>query len=235
MSFRALAPAAMAAAVLLTSAAGVSEATPILSGLYRLHNHPDGAEANPLYGARFDELYNATSNHDVFTLDFDNIQSAMYLTVNTARTEIHIFGQAFGGRDIGTAYANDSYKGVYTLDFTYSLGVTQSPGDDDLQVNTPDMRASGSIQTPLGHTIRLVDKAMDTYSFRFGDEDNDLGHRGFNGISGWGWMNYVRDGQVVPHIDSTDWLFTASYQIPAPGAGALAGIGGLLLVRRRQR
>lgn len=234
MSLRFWAPAALAAGTMLLSAAGAWGAT-TLPGLYRLHNHPDGNQRPPLYGARFDELYNATSNHDVFTLDFDAMQSAAFMTVNTAGNEVHIFGQAWGGRDTGTAYANDQYLGVYTFDFTYNMGVGPAGGDDDLWVPLPDMRNFGSITTPLGHTIGLVDKGMDGYSFRLGDENNDAGHRGFAGISGWGWMNYIRDGRVQDHVESTDWLFTASYQIPTPGSVALIAIGGLVGLRRRKR
>jgi hypothetical protein len=62
----------------------------------------------------------------------------------------------------------------------------------------------------------------------------DLGHRGFNGISGWGWLSYVADdGTVLPHVYAADWLFTAEL-IPAPGAIALMGMGGLLAARRRR-
>lgn len=235
MSLRFPVTAALAAGAIILSGAGNASAATIQSGLYRLHNHPDGNQRPPLYGARFDELYNATGGHDVFTLDFDSLQSAVYMTVNAAQTEIRIFGQAYGGRDTGSSYANDAYLGVYTIDFTYNLGVSPVGGDDDLQVVVPDMRNSGFITGPgsLG-TTQLIDKAMDSYSFRLGDENNDAGHRGFSGISGWGWMNYVRDGRVVPHVDSTDWLFTATYEVPAPGAAALMGLGGLVLARRRR-
>ncbi|MCC6322432.1 MAG: hypothetical protein IT438_13465 [Phycisphaerales bacterium] len=234
MQLRSIGTAALAAGAIILSA-GQATAAAILPGLYRLHNHPDGNQRPPLYGARFDELYNATGGHDVFTLDFDHIQSAMYMTINAAQTEIRIFGQSVGGRDTGTTYAADSYLGLYQVDFTYTLGVGPVVGDDDLQVVEPDMRNSGSIVTPLGDSIGLTDKAMGGYSFRFGDENNDAGHRGFNGLSGWGWMNYVTADGVLAHIESTDWLFTATYEIPTPGAAALAGVSGLLCLRRRRR
>jgi uncharacterized protein (TIGR03382 family) len=47
-------------------------------------------------------------------------------------------------------------------------------------------------------------------------------------------MNYIREGRVQDHVDSTDWLFTASYQIPTPGSVALVALGGLVAVRRRR-
>lgn len=225
--------AALAAAlVAVHSASGAT----ILPGLYRLHNHPDGNQNPPPYGARFDELYNATGGHDVFTLDFDDVNSAAFMTINAAFTEIRIFGQAKGGRDVGATHALDIYNGLYTFDFTYNLGVQAVPGDDDLWAVTPDHRNFGFITGPgaLG-TTNLTDEGMGGYTFRVGDEDNDAGHRGFNGISGWGWMSYVAQSGQITHVNDTDWLFTATYEIPAPGAAGLLGLAALTASRRRRR
>ncbi|MCC6322433.1 MAG: hypothetical protein IT438_13470 [Phycisphaerales bacterium] len=229
-----LTAAAMAAAVGVVVAP--SHGAVIVDGLYRLNNHPDGSEDPPPYGARFDELFDATGGHDVITLDFNDINSSVFMTVNSVAGEIHIYGQAYGGRDVGSTYAADAYLGVYNFDFTYDLGVQQVPGDDDLWVVVPHHRNFGFITAPnsLG-TIHLTDEAMGGYSLRLGDEDNDLGHRGFNGISGWGWMSYINnDGSVHPHVASTDWIFTATYVIPAPGASLALGLAGLFASRRRR-
>ncbi|MCA9283509.1 MAG: hypothetical protein KDA30_15905, partial [Phycisphaerales bacterium] len=122
------------------------------------------------------------------------------------------------------------YRGIYTIDFTLDQGVMQVPGDDDVWVNTTNNVNTGSIMTPLGDEIALEDeRGSYGYSLRLGDENNDLGHRGFNGISGWGWMNHGG----LPHVASTDWLFTAEL-VPTPGAASLLGTAGLLLVRRRR-
>lgn len=217
----------------LALAATTASADTILPGQYRLHNHPDGNVNPPPYGAKFTELLNATAGVDIFTLDFDNIQSAVFLTVNASSTQIHIFGTSWGGRDIGNAYDNDAYLGLYTLDFTYNIGVGGAPGDDDLWVNTAPHSNFGTITAPGGQVINLTDEKSGDYSFRFGDENDDNGHRGFNpGISGWGWMSYVRENGNFDHIPDTDWLFTATFDIPAPGSFALLGLGALGLTRR---
>lgn len=203
----------------------------VVPGLYQLHNHPDGSARPPLYGMRLDELYNATANHDIFTFDFDHAMSNMKMMITS--TSIHIYGQAYGGRDNGGTYAADVYAGVYSIDFTYSIGVSAKPGDDDWWVKYPNpmMQNSGTITTTLGHVINLVDKPQGDYYFRLGDEDNDAGHRGFSGISGWGWLNHGPSGST--HVDSSDWLFTAEL-IPTPGSFALLGLAGLVAVRRKR-
>lgn len=224
----------LCAAVVLGLASGSVLADPILApGIYELNNHPDGNQNPPLYGARFDELYNVTGSHDVFTLDFDHPLSAVYLTVTS--NSLTISGVAFGGRDTGGSHANDSYLGLYTLNFTYSLGVTQVPGDDDIHVNTANHANTGSILTPLGHTISLADERSSGYSFRLGNENNDLGHRGFSGVSGWGWMSYGIGSGNYAHTASTDWLFTVGPAVPTPGAAAILGLGSLFASRRNRR
>jgi len=225
--------ATLVVASLAVCAASANAAT-ISSGLYRLHNHPDGNQVPPPYGARFDELYNATGGHDVFTLDFDHASSGMYMNVDLANAKILIYGTAFGGRDTGGSYAADGYLGLYTISFLYDIGVQAVPGDDDVWTSlaSPGHVNFGSITTPLSDVIQLTDETDAGFSIRIGDEDNDLGHRGYPGISGWGWMSYVTPGGIV-HVNDTDWIFTAEL-VPAPSALGLFGVGVLGLARRRR-
>ncbi|MGE0482042.1 MAG: hypothetical protein AB7Q17_16390 [Phycisphaerae bacterium] len=221
---------AIGSAALLCGAASASAT--LAPGRYVLRNHPDGAERPPLYGLRLDELYNATSGHDVFTFDFENTASAVFLDYDGST--VRIFGRSFGGRDVGSAYANDSYRGLYDIDFTYAVGVGLATGDDDVWVDGPNHANTGSIRGPNGALIGLWDeRGGNPYSFRLGDENNDLGHRGFAGTSGWGWLNH---GSADRHVYSSDFIFTVGAQvIPEPGAALLGvlGLGAAAALRRR--
>lgn len=221
---------AMAGTALVMVASARADVPP---GLYRLHSHPQGGIDPPPYGARFDELYDATSGHDNFTLDFDGPGSTVFMDV-TAST-IRIFGQSFGGRDVGDVYADDLYRGIYTFDFLYAVGVGLVPGDDDLWVDGPNNANTGFITGPGGlGTRNLVDERNMGFSLRVGDENDDLGHRGVPGISGWGWLSYVNPGGPPIHIAEIDWLFTAIL-VPSPGAAAAFAVCGLLAPGRRRR
>ncbi len=203
----------------------------ITTGVYQLSNHPGGSAAPPGYGLRLDELFDVTSEHDRFTFDFDHPDASMSLTYDGM--QVHITGMAFGGLDIGDAYHPDpALTSLVLLDFTYT--VTTFPfNDDDLLVNTPSNTNSGTIiWLDTGEVINLYDRAnMDGFTFRFGDGQDNGGYRGFNGISGWGWLDHHQPGI---HIKASDWFFTAT---PMPGAPVLAmlGTGVLLGCRRRRR
>ncbi len=231
MSLRYVSGAAIAAGAIL-SFVGQAQSAVISSGLYRLHNHPDSVHTPPPYGGRFDELYDATGGHDVFTLDFDHASSAAYMEVDLGAGTVHIFGVALGGRDVGGSYAADPYLGLYGFEFLYDIGVGGVPGDDDVWVAAADPGHAnfGYITTPLSDTIDLTDEAMGGYSLRIGDENNDAGHRGFPGISVWGWMSYVTPNGIV-HVPETDWICTAEL-IPAPASVGLVGAGAVLCLRR---
>ena len=110
----------MAAALSLGVAAS---AATLLPGTYRLANHPDGNAQPPQYGLRLDNLFGGAPAGSIFTFDFNDSKSNVNMTVDDVNHKIRIWGQAFGGRDIGSAYANDQYRGVYTFEFNYSISV----------------------------------------------------------------------------------------------------------------
>lgn len=176
----------------------------LTDGTYVLNNHPDGAAPGPRYGLRLDGL-NTGDDSDIFTFDFEADGAQLKMTIDG--NSVHIFGIVFGGQLNGSEYADDN-SGFWAIDFTYT-GITPVDGDDDIQVAAGDAAVSGGTITPLfgpdrDVAIDLSDKAgANPFSFRLGDEDNDQGHRGFDGISGWGWIE--TNGEYLTH---SDWLFT---------------------------
>lgn len=232
-------------AITLVALAGIlptaANAAELESGFYRLHNHPDGAIRQPLYGLRLDGL--SGNDADDFTFDFDHENSAVWLLLTDTGPNsysIEISGQSWGGRDVGSSYAVDEWVGIYDFSFTYNVGVQDVPGDDDIWVVASSGSNSGLIEAPNGNLYLLEDKSNGSYNFRLGDENNDSGHRGFDGISGWGWLMH---GLISPqlqggteHVVSSDWLFTAEKtDTPTPGAiSLLAGAIGITGVRRRR-
>ena len=198
----------------------------IANGTYTLHNFPTNPVEPPPYGLRLDELYDLNPHRDRFTFDFDHPSSDMRMDVTD--TTIRIYGVSYGGRDIGDVYADDIYRGIYTFDFTYNVGVEPVPGDDDIQVNSPVIRNMGVVTTPDGDMIKLEDKHNTGRgnSFLLGDDLDESGIFGAPGIAGWGWLDH---GQTE---GASDWIFTAT--IPTPGTAALfVAAAGLVSTRRR--
>ena len=227
-----------------------AHAAMLMPGFYALSNHPDGLIDPPPYGARLDELYDATIGlPDDFTFNFDYVSasfsSAMWLTVtetSPGRYTLTISGESWGGRDLGGVYANDIYEGVYEFFFEYVVGAKDHfNGDDDIVVDPMDFTDAqgaantGWVKTPLGDTILLADDKDGAFSFRFGDEDDDLGHRGFSGISGWGWLKH---GSTPPLVNEplSDWIFTAEKSlVPTPGSVVMLAIASLFAFPSRRR
>ncbi len=180
------------------------------------------------YGLRLDELFDVNPGaHDVFTFDFEAAGSEMFLSFDGS--SVHIFGTAFGGLDTGSEY-DPAHSSLVAIDFIYSAVVLAS-GDDDLVSTGDDAWHTGTLTwLDTNEEISLFSYSGNhPWAFRFGDEDNDQGHRGFDGLSGWGWLSYRELGQ---RVSASDWLFTGSL-VPAPGALAFIGLGLLGPGRRR--
>ena len=217
--------AAIAAVALAAAGAG---ADLIDVGTYQMHNHPDGNAASPHYGLRLDELIDVTAGHDIFTFDFDHEQSNMLLTWDGS--SIHIHGTAFGGLDTGNSY-DEEWSGVVHIDFTYNI-VAPTESDDDLIVTTENFANTGTISLWDESDVDLFDfGGHHGYTFRLGNEDNDLGHRGFDGVSGWGWLDHHAPGT---HVYASDWLFTIDTN-PVPGPASLACLALACVGGRRRR
>ncbi len=222
--------------VLLSSAA---HAVGITGGTYTLDNHPDGAASSPFYGLRLDGLLSGNSK-DIYTFNFSEGGANMALTYDDVNNTLQISGTAYGGLDQGSSYDNPE---LYSIDFTYR-NVLQVAGDDDLWVDGSQAgQNTGTItRQSSGDVYNLADFAgKNAYSFRLGDGDNNQGHRGHQGISGWGWLNHApapANPNDSPHLYSSDWLFTAEpVAVPESPltAGALAVlVGGFIAMKRKQ-
>ncbi len=217
-----------AIALCACAAGSAASAATIVPGTYELFNHPDGNAAPPEYGLRLDGLIGGSSS-DVFTFDFEHADASMLLTYDDQAGTIRIFGSAYGGLNQGSGYAAGA--GLWDIDVTMT-GVTTVPGDDDLWL-TAQHQYIGDITSPTAVSYPLyTETGNNPYSFRLGDENNDNGHRGAAGVSGWGWVNH---NDPNTHVYASDWLFTmAETPVPAPASLALLGAGGLLMTRRRK-
>lgn len=199
----------------------------VSTGTYTLSNHPDGSVNPPPYGLRLDGLLTGSSNEE-YTFDFDHVDSAMTLIYDGST--IVIDGVAFGGEDTGGGYAANT-TALWEIHFEYTVGVSQPGSDGGLAdvFAVEDAANFGTISSSLGD-LELSDKTLDSFSFRFGDE-NGAGHRGADGISGWGWLMHGEDclqGNDCVNVEYSDWLFTA-VEIPVPAAAWLFGSGLLAL------
>ncbi len=229
--------------------ASAAHAGVIPDGRYLLGSHPDGGANPPPYGLRLDGLDGNVNS--IFTFDFDYVDGTtgqtamMQLSLDQAAGEIRIWGSAYGGREAGSVYDNvaNGAVGWWDIDFTYNMNVTSfGTGDgynlDDAYVSAPAASNSGSISRAFASTTMNQSYALTDYetngglSFRFGDDSRAPGHRGYDGISGWGWLNH--DGVPGQHIAASDWLFTAEL-VPVPGALVLGMVGfGFVGVMRRR-
>ncbi len=216
----------------------------ITPGTYELLNHPRGYVDPPYYGLRLDGLLTGNKN-DVFTFDFEHPESFMTITYDDTDSTVHIQGVAYGGLDIGVIYA-PATAGLWAIDAVYNvlnstpegLGSAEGgfgPGgfDDDLHSSQDDEVVGSITRLDTGDVFNLwAETGEHGFSFRVGDEDNDLGHRDFPGASGWGWLTHTGPDDYLPH---GDWLFAVGQRVvPAPSGAALVALGALACTRRRR-
>ncbi|MBE9042559.1 carboxypeptidase regulatory-like domain-containing protein, partial [Oscillatoriales cyanobacterium LEGE 11467] len=203
--------------------AGIVENPVIEDGTYRLFNHPNADATSPYYGLRLDGLMSGDDN-DITSFNFEHPGAEVYMTIEG--NNVHIFGQAFGGLDIGTEY-DPNQSGWWQIDFTYT-DLDRIAGDDDLGIDaTNEGNASGTIKQLYGDQLEydLVDFAgrqNGTYkhpqSFSIGNLADETGYKGFEGISGWGWLNH---SGAEGHLKASDWVFTVGPKVSTQGPSSL--------------
>ncbi|MEM7211730.1 MAG: SdrD B-like domain-containing protein, partial [Pseudomonadota bacterium] len=157
---------------------------------FRLENHVSNGDT---YGMRLDDLLGTGG----YTLDFEADGAEMYATVNPFEETVHIFGTAVG-----------SDGSLFRIDYVYNQARSGN-GDDDVQVDAQFDKTNVGLIERLdqnGDVVEswdLADKAgSHPFTFRIGDGEDDQGHRGSDGNSGWGWL-YV-DGVRAA---TQDWIF----------------------------
>ena len=188
-----------------------SEPVSILEdGTYQLSNHPDGTSFgnwNP-HGLILTGLFEKGiyQTGDIAVFNFDHPDTNMQISING--DEIRIFGTAFGHLDVDGNFNNyDDQPGLWQIDFTYN-NADKVSGDDDLSVDAQWAGTNtGTIKQLYGdqREFELTDQDDNTVSFQLGNKTDNQGHRGVDGISGWGWLNHSNADQYVYY---SDWLFT---------------------------
>lgn len=215
-----IASAALAATTMAASAGG------LLIGEYKLGDHPDGAQNPPPYGLRLDNVMGP----GVSTFSIGHHDDTILSVYDDGGViSINIKGTLFGGltnNSGGYISADD-----YSIDFTYNLNVSDE--GNGWEVNTFDTANAGTmvnLTTLDSTTLYGKDNAAGLVFSFLAD-----GHRLSGDNSSWvgrGWVTNKSDGSAAGS-GSQDWLFTAT-SIPAPGAFALFGLGGLIASRRRR-
>ncbi len=206
-SIRALILSSLLVAVALPAAAGIT--------VYNCHNHPNGQIIPPAYGLRIDYLL----GNGMYTFSFDYVDgsgaAAVTLTHDDVLGTIHIFGRAFGGKDIGGTW-DATEKGWIDIDFTYTVNVSArdncaGASGNDLHVIQESASNSGTFHLDGwggNQTFAFSDKEDDEgCSFNF---DNDWDSKGnasvANNPSIWSAAGWFSPANVN---GSRDWVFIA--------------------------
>ena len=181
-------------------------------GIYQLSNHTDSASFGNghEHGLILTGLFvdNEWRTGDISVFDFEHPDANMRMSING--DEIRIFGTAFGHLDVDDnfSYNDNDPGGLWKIDFTYNNADNVS-NDDDLEIDSQFAGTNtGTIKKLYGDQAEfdLTDEAgKNSFSFQLGNKTDNQGHRGFDGISGWGWLNHSNADEYVYH---SDWLFT---------------------------
>jgi hypothetical protein len=189
--------------------------------VFNCHDHPNGQIVPPTYGLRIDYLL----GNGRYTFSFDYVNGTgsadVTLSYDDVAGTIHIFGRAFGGKDIGGAW-DPASRGWIDIDFTYTTNIDvqdncAGASGNDFYVSESVLNAGTIHLDGWGgnQTFNFTDKNDDFgCSFIF---DNDADSKGNDDIEDdptlWSGAGWLKPAEIN---GSRDWLFIARMQaVPA--------------------
>ena len=199
---------------------------------FEIQDHPSSGLLPPPYALRLDEVFGQNSA----TYSAATFSDATLTVLQDAGGAfmIDIAGTFHGGQDNGAGWTNEHdlsvsmryaanvvelANGWQVNGFTTLNSGTFTRMDTNESVTLFGMESMSVSDGPLGSTFVL---ASDGWRID-GDDSTWVGR---------GWLTPNTDGTPIGE-PAQDWLFTATL-VPAPGAAALLGMGGLIATRRRR-
>jgi len=154
-------------------------------GLYLLHDGNVNPNTPPNYGLRLDGLF-GNSAHE-YTFSFDEPGTEMFMRYDGVG--IHIWGRAYGGRDIGPVW-DPADQSFVTIDFVYAGPAV----DAGIELQIPNGTANGGtlLWEATNQVFNLSAVALNNVYWQF------------DGSFVQGWL-------ALPsgHVNTMDWLYLA--------------------------
>ncbi|MCB9760576.1 MAG: hypothetical protein H6739_12110 [Alphaproteobacteria bacterium] len=178
--------------------------------LFRLHDHPDGAAAEPYYGLRLDGLFSGLTGATggVTTFSFDTQDASVYSSIDETTGAVRVWGTVYGGEDSGTSYGFG--EGHYQLYLVYNANVSAVSDGWEADIGSGELENQGWILSldnadTAGQSWDLYDYASSGPTFLLKQD----GHR-HPDASAWvgrGWLN--QDAARPGRGNTRDLLFVA--------------------------
>jgi hypothetical protein len=221
---------AIASGLMTISGSALGGATVVAE--YEINDHPNGGLVPPTYALRLDNIFGFEKA--TFSADTFNDATLTVLQDDAGGLLIDIAGTFHGGEDLGGTWGT-TFDIAATFRYAANVAATangwQVTGFTTLnngvltRLDTNEstvwygMEDSIGENGPIGGTFTF---AADGWKIP-GDDSTWVGR---------GWLTQNDDGSMTA-APAQDWFFSANL-VPAPGAMALLGLGGLAAARRRR-